>query len=290
MDVAWMRRERNVRVGLKFGTEGVAVLWTLWLMCKEQRGGGRVKFGFVSLARESFVMDPDRTETIVRYATEVGALSDMSVSGEIVECEVTDFAKDDKRGSEAGRKADQRVRDRAGQDVTTDLVVTKGHPRVEESREEETTSVESVGLDGSESPLGSSASKPGRWSAEISELFAAWQQQCGHPHAKLTSDRRTKIRARLNDGYTVEEIRQAIGGAAAAAYVDDRGKRHDDIELICRSGSRLEAFMGRVSPPRKRSGSAFTIEQKRRDAGMCEGCGKREPTSGFRCDECLVAA
>jgi hypothetical protein len=286
MDVAWMRRERHVRVGLKFGTEGVGVLWTIWLMCKEQRGAGRVKFGFVSLARDSFVMDPDRTETIVRYATEVGALSDLTVSGEIVECEVTDFAKDDARGSAAGRKADQRLRDSARPTVTTASDVTKGHPRGEESREE-TTSVESGGLDGPDAPHGRSASKPERWAAEISELFAYWQQQCGHPHAKLTSDRRAKVRARLNDGTTVEDIRRAIDGAAANAFVDANGVRHDDLELICRNGSKLTLFMARASKPRRRSGSAFTIEQKRRDAGMCTACGKREPADGSeRCEGC----
>ena len=79
------------------------------------------------------------------------------------------------------------------------------------------------------------------------ECFAYWQERCRHPTAKLTAERRRKIEARLREGYTVDDIRRAIDGAAKAAFVNDHGRRFDDIELICRSGSKLEGFMGRVS-------------------------------------------
>jgi hypothetical protein len=81
---------------------------------------------------------------------------------------------------------------------------------------------------------------------EVNELFAYWQQQCGHPHARLTPERKARIAARLKQGYTVEQIRQAIDGAACGAFVNEAGKRFDDIELICRSGSKLESFVERA--------------------------------------------
>jgi hypothetical protein len=78
-------------------------------------------------------------------------------------------------------------------------------------------------------------------------LFSYWKAQCGHPNAKLTRDRESKVAARLREGYRVPEIRRAIEGAAKHAYVDDRGVRYDDLELICRSGSKLEGFIQRAS-------------------------------------------
>jgi hypothetical protein len=37
----------------------------------------------------------------------------------------------------------------------------------------------------------------------------------------------------------------AIRGAALAAYVDEGGVRHDDLELICRNEVKLEKFIDR---------------------------------------------
>lgn len=85
--------------------------------------------------------------------------------------------------------------------------------------------------------------------SDVVECFAYWQEKCGHPTAKLTADRRRKIEARLREGYGVQQIRLAIDGAARAAFVNDQGKRFDDIELICRNGSKLEDFMERAQGP-----------------------------------------
>jgi hypothetical protein len=86
----------------------------------------------------------------------------------------------------------------------------------------------------------------------IEGIFAYWQQRCGHPDAKLSPDRRCKIKARLTEGRTVEEVRRAIDGAARAAHTSDAGQRFDDIELICRNGSKLELFMRRANLPSQR--------------------------------------
>lgn len=81
----------------------------------------------------------------------------------------------------------------------------------------------------------------------VGALFDSWREACRHPDAKLTDDRRRKIEARLAEGYTAEQIGTAIQGAARAAFVNDSGKRFDDIELICRNGSKLESFIERAS-------------------------------------------
>jgi hypothetical protein len=77
-------------------------------------------------------------------------------------------------------------------------------------------------------------------------LFRYWQERCNHPAAKFGSDRRTKVRARLAEGFTEADIRKGIDGAARNPFVKD-GKTFDDLELICRSSSKLEDFIGRAT-------------------------------------------
>lgn len=81
----------------------------------------------------------------------------------------------------------------------------------------------------------------------VDVVFRYWQQTCKHPTAKLTSDRQSKVRARLRDGYTVKQLLQAIDGAAVGAFVNDNGVRFDDLELICRNGSKVESFIARAT-------------------------------------------
>jgi len=76
------------------------------------------------------------------------------------------------------------------------------------------------------------------------ELFRYWQRECGHGTAKATPERLTKVMARLREGYSSAEVRKAIDGAKHGAYEND-GKRYDDLELICRNGSKLEDFIQR---------------------------------------------
>jgi hypothetical protein len=98
-----------------------------------------------------------------------------------------------------------------------------------------------------QAPSPSSAAPPSPDSRAERELFDYWQQRCGHSQAKATRGRLAKVRARLREGYTVEQIHRAIDGAAIGAFVNDAGKRFDDLELICRSGEKLESFIDRAT-------------------------------------------
>lgn len=81
---------------------------------------------------------------------------------------------------------------------------------------------------------------------EVSTVFAYWLDTMGkNGSTKLTGDRRRKIEARLREGYTVDRIKRAVDGCAGSAFhrgENDGRRKHDDIELICRTGSKLEQF------------------------------------------------
>ena len=67
---------------------------------------------------------------------------------------------------------------------------------------------------------------------------------------KPTKGRIDKIKARLKDGYSPEQIKQAIDGCAQSDYhmgKNDAGKKYDCLTLICRSAEKLEQFIGYTS-------------------------------------------
>lgn len=105
----------------------------------------------------------------------------------------------------------------------------------------------------------------------VAGCFAYWQERCNHSQAQFTADRRGKLETRLRErqrhhggdlSAAVRDVRQAIEGAAVAPYVAPNGKRFDDIELICRTGSKLEDFMGRAVLPARGGGQVVPIGRR----------------------------
>jgi hypothetical protein len=78
-------------------------------------------------------------------------------------------------------------------------------------------------------------------------VFESWKTEMAHPQARLTAKRERLIKARLREGYPVEAILEAIKGCKASGFhqgQNDRAQVFDDIELICRSGEKVEQFQG----------------------------------------------
>lgn len=80
------------------------------------------------------------------------------------------------------------------------------------------------------------------------EIFKYWCEVMKKSPAtsKLTPKREKAIKARIKDGYTIAQIKQAVDGCRLDAFSmgnNDRQKPFNDIELICRTGEKLESFM-----------------------------------------------
>lgn len=81
-------------------------------------------------------------------------------------------------------------------------------------------------------------------------LVEHWRQACGHPGAS-SKGRVEKVRARLREKFTPDQIREAIDWVAKHSYVTAAGRaktgtraeRFDDLELICRNPIKLERFI-----------------------------------------------
>lgn len=109
--------------------------------------------------------------------------------------------------------------------------------------------------------------------ALVSHIFEFWKTEMKHPKAQLTLERKKKIEERLSDS-TVEEIETAIRGCKASDFHMGRESGHpqvfDDIELICRKRSKLEAFMAKAPPPPKPAKTETIAERLARES--CERC------------------
>ena len=102
--------------------------------------------------------------------------------------------------------------------------------------------------------------------AAVGEVFQHWQAVMRHPQARLDVKRRKAIGARLKEGYSVDQLKQAIEGCKASPWHQGQNDRHlvyDDIGLICRDAQRVEAFIARVA--------GQTAQQAELDAWVNEG-------------------
>jgi len=88
-------------------------------------------------------------------------------------------------------------------------------------------------------------------SDSVRQVFERWQSVMGHAAAKLTPKRRRSIQSRLREGYAVAQLCDAVAGCKASPFhmgQNDSGTVYDDLTLICRSGEKVEFFLGKLSP------------------------------------------
>jgi uncharacterized phage protein (TIGR02220 family) len=86
---------------------------------------------------------------------------------------------------------------------------------------------------------------------EEDEVFAYWQRVLGHPRAKLGKPDRKRIRARLEEGHSLEDLKRVVDGCAASDWHMGRdpknlGKRFDSLELLFRDAGKVAEFMARA--------------------------------------------
>ncbi len=81
------------------------------------------------------------------------------------------------------------------------------------------------------------------------EVFDFWKEFFGHPRAFFDEKRRKAVKARLREGYSVDDLILAVRGCKLTPHnmgQNDRQEIYDDIELICRDTSHVERFISRA--------------------------------------------
>lgn len=111
--------------------------------------------------------------------------------------------------------------------------------------------------------------------ADINNVFVFWKNVFNKTdRTKLEGKRLTKIKARLKDGYSVDEIKTAITHVSKSQWHIDNGQT--DIELICRDQINLDkylalkpnqAFQNHQQPQRRRFGNQAANQDQMRTVG-----------------------
>lgn len=96
----------------------------------------------------------------------------------------------------------------------------------------------------------------------VTRIFDYWVSVMGKPQGqtKLTPKRRKAVKARLTDGYTLEQITTAIDHCRCDPWsmgANDRNTPFNDLELICRTGEKLESFIEKI-PAANRKAQDFS--------------------------------
>lgn len=111
-------------------------------------------------------------------------------------------------------------------------------------------------------------------------IFAHWQKVMDFPLAKLLPVREKLIRARLKEGYTVEQIIAAIDGCRNSKFHlgdNDNGTVYADLTLICRNGAKLEWFISLATRKAKNldriAQNTVSTDTPSKRAVRCKTCG-----------------
>lgn len=89
---------------------------------------------------------------------------------------------------------------------------------------------------------------------DVVAVFDYWREKTGHTNARLCDKRRRLIAARLREGYSVDDLRQAVDGNQASAFhqgQNEHGRVFDAIELIFRSAEKVDGFIGCLNAPKR---------------------------------------
>lgn len=95
---------------------------------------------------------------------------------------------------------------------------------------------------------------------DVAEVFALWLDVMGkNANTKLTANRRRAVRARLKEGYSVDQLKRAVRGCAMSPFHmgdNDSKKQYNDLTLICRNGEKVESFEEDYERGKKRQTNA----------------------------------
>lgn len=88
---------------------------------------------------------------------------------------------------------------------------------------------------------------------QVATVFDHWRETMKSPHSKISEKRAKAIKARLKDGYTVDQLKQAVFGCSVTPHnmgLNDRDTKYNDIELICRDAGHVDRFIQHaIRPP-----------------------------------------
>jgi hypothetical protein len=103
-----------------------------------------------------------------------------------------------------------------------------------------------------------------RQRARVEGLWQMYQEIVGKKSSKLGAARFDAIKRMVELGYTDEHFECAFYGAKVDPFVDAKGRRFDELELVCRNEAKIESFANKGAAAVK--SRKLAMEQEERDA------------------------
>jgi hypothetical protein len=171
--------------------------------------------------------------------------------------------------AERVRKFRQREKAVTGNDVTPGNAekrpVRAEADREAESDQEGDPSDRRAGLDVGEgepvlvlTPPAPGPSPTEKQRADAAWVFECWKHDTGHHRATFDAKRQARIRARLRDGFTREQLREAIQNRRNSLHLmgqNETGTVYDGIETLLRDAAQVERLLRLTEPERPRTGA-----------------------------------
>jgi hypothetical protein len=169
--------------------------------------------------------------------------------------------------SEAGKISAAKRAEKKANKVPTNSTSVKGrstsgnevptNPTVSVSVSDSVNVSDSVSVSVSEKTISKAKALPADLNQNVSAIFDYWVNTMQKPvnQTQLTPKRKKAITDRLKNGYAVDAIKAAIYNCSNDGFSmgdNDRGKPFNDIELICRSGEKLESFIEKPTSNNKK--------------------------------------
>lgn len=129
---------------------------------------------------------------------------------------------------------------------------TLSRPMTHDPRPIEENNVRVAGSTGPKRQEGSASVASQSESNDVRRVFDSWVELFWSgrgPKPKLTQDRRSKIKARLKEGFTPEQLVEALKGATKSEFHVEKG--YTQLGTLLKSAGAVEQHMGRLhgSPP-----------------------------------------
>lgn len=105
---------------------------------------------------------------------------------------------------------------------------------------------------------------------QVKEVHEYWQKAMNYKDRTLTVGRKNHINARLKDGFTVEQLKQAIDFAKNDPFwrgKNDRNTPYDDITNLFRNRERVERFLNQASRKTNNNRMVITDEDRAKVKG-----------------------
>lgn len=91
--------------------------------------------------------------------------------------------------------------------------------------------------------------------AECAEVFAYWQQAMSSPRSILDDKRKKLINQALKNGYSKDQLLEAIRGCSLSAFHmgdNDRRMKYNGLDLILRNAEQIDKFIDIAANPSSR--------------------------------------